>query len=312
MTTKNDYHQSVLLKKAVENLVTDCSGFYFDGTLGGGGHTREILSRLNSKGRLLSVDRDFEAIQRAKKLFENEKRLSIKHSCFSKLEDLVEDESLQGVLLDLGVSSYQFDQPHRGFSFEYDYSPLDMRMNQHVGNTAVDFINNHTPREIAHVFFVNSDIIYSIGNKVAKILKEKINDNQTVSVIKEVLKELYPLGIYNQSKLLAQIFQAIRIEVNQEKNEVREVLRATLNKLVVGGIVCVISFHSVEDRWVKQFFKRHELNCICPIELPMCQCGGNQKRFEKLVKKPMIPSLKEIQENSRSRSAKLRVLQKIK
>ncbi len=307
-----DYHKPVLLKESVEFLIKNKDGFYFDGTLGSGGHSSAILEKLSSKGSLISIDQDLDAIKRATKIFKNESRIKIVHTRFSELENLCSNESLDGILLDLGVSSHQFDQPYRGFSYKHGKSPLDMRMNQESKINAVDYIESHTQREIAQSFFSNSDISFPLGRKIGRVLKEKIVFNQTVSVIKEALQEIYPLGIYNQSKILSQVFQAIRIEVNQEKKEVEKNLKSAVEKLVVGGRICVITFHSVEDRWVKHLFKKYENDCICPSEYPICQCGGKQQRLKKIIKKPLIPRALEVQSNSRSRSAKLRVMKKIR
>ena len=315
MTNINSYgyHQPVLLTEVINYLVTDENGIYFEGTLGGGGHTQALLSKLSDQGRVISTDRDKEAIAYCTEKFKNEPRLTMLHHNFSQVKEIDPKVFFQGALLDLGVSSHQLDQDDRGFSFKQtaQSEKLDMRMDSSSNYTAVDYLQKTSAEEIAQDFVKNADLPCGLSYKVAKLLKEKIVTNDKIHMIANALSELYPKGLPKMPQMLARIFLSIRIQVNQEKKQVVDVVDTIIKRLNIGGRFCIISFHSVEDRWVKNSLKKYEKKCICPPSVFICNCGNNHQKIKKVLRKPLMATSTEINENVRSRSAKLRVVEKI-
>ncbi|MCX7876634.1 MAG: 16S rRNA (cytosine(1402)-N(4))-methyltransferase RsmH [Melioribacteraceae bacterium] len=304
-------HEPVLLKESVELLTTKLDGIYFDGTAGFGGHSSEILKRISYKGRLIATDKDNTAFNFCKNKFANESRFSIYNTSFNNIDTIAKLEFIEkfdGIFADLGVSSFQLDNVEAGFTFRED-SSLDLRMNKQDGFTASDFLNNASQEEIANVLFQfgeekNSRII---SKKIIELRnKEKIiSSKQIVDLIKTITPERFI------TKTLSRVFQALRIYINDELNELKKFLTKAVDLLADDGRIGIITFHSLEDRIIKEFFKYESLTCICPAGTPICIC--NKKQTLKIItKKPIVPSEEEIKSNKRSRSAKLRVAQKIK
>lgn len=303
-------HEPVLLKESVELLTTKLDGIYFDGTAGFGGHSSEILKRISYKGRLIATDKDYNAFIYCKELFANDSRFSIYNTSFinidtiSKLEFI---EKFDGIFADLGVSSFQLDKVDSGFTFRED-SSLDLRMNKESGITAAEFLNNSSQEEIANVLFQFGEEKNSreIAKKIIELKKNEkiVSSAQIVELIKKITPERFV------TKTLSRVFQALRIFVNNELNELKEFLLKSVNLLNIEGRIAIITFHSLEDRIVKEFFKNESLKCICPPGTPICICGKKQT-LKLITKKPITPLEEEINKNRRSRSAKLRVAEKI-
>lgn len=307
-------HTSVMLKQAVDNLVWKKDGIYVDGTVGGAGHSREILGRLTGGGRLIGIDRDINALNAAEeRLKDFKERLLLIHSNFSRIKDALYERNIggvDGVLLDLGVSSPQLDQAERGFSYMAD-APLDMRMDTTSLLTASDIINNYTKEEL-------KSIIEEYGEErwASRIADFVVNERKKHTIsstgeLVEIIKKAIPAGARREGPHPAKrTFQAIRIAVNRELEEIEKVIPDIIDILNTGGRLCIITFHSLEDRIVKDSFKKMANPCTCPPEFPVCICN-NKPRITILTRKPIIPDEGEITVNPRSRSAKLRVAEKL-
>lgn len=300
-------HISVLLDESINALDIDPTGIYVDGTAGGGGHSYEIASKLTT-GRLIAVDRDPDAIKAAgERLAPFKDKVTLVHSNFSRLRDILSEqgiESVNGILLDLGVSSYQFDAPERGFSYNYD-APLDMRMSK-SGVSARDIVNTAPFAELARIFHEYGEEKFAsrISSHIIKC-REKA-PIETTFELSEIIKEAIPAAARRQGPHPARrVFQALRIAVNGELDELGTLLDNALDLLAPGGRLCVITFQSLEDRMVKQRFLSWAQGCICPPDFPVCVCGHKPK-VEIPKKKGIEPSESEIEENPRSRSARLR------
>lgn len=307
-------HTSVLLNECIENLNVKDNGCYVDGTLGGGGHSGEILKKLGKGGILVAIDRDEEAIAAGKKhleSIESEGTFYVCHENFGNMDKVCEGlgiENVDGILLDLGVSSHQFDDAERGFSYRFD-APLDMRMNREDKLTAKDVVNNYSERAL-------SDIIFNYGEeKWAKRIAEfivnerKIKPIETTGELVTVIKKAIPKGAREDGGHPAKrTFQAIRIEVNGELDVLGDVIQRAIDLLKPGARLCIITFHSLEEGIVKKLFKKAENPCTCPPDFPVCTCG--KKPLGRMVRKAILPTKEEIERNSRSKSAKLRVFEK--
>jgi len=304
------YHQSVMPLETVDNLVLNAAGTYLDATLGGAGHARAILSRLNASGHLIGVDRDPEALARAAELLKDETRVRLAADRFANLSRVAGDETLDGVLFDLGVSSRQLDAKERGFSFEGGTS-LDMRMNPGEGPDAAAWLMQVGEEELAFAFHRNSDLQRS--RFLAKSIKEAVaaQGSITSDTLRKVVEKVYRPKSNERNGLLARVFQAIRMEVNGELDEIGMGLRAAVKALKSGGRLVVLSYHSVEDRAVKEVFVDLERDCICPPEMPVCRCGRHHRRLRKVLRKPQTATETEVRANPRARSAKLRVMEKV-
>jgi len=304
------YHIPVLLKETIDMLVINKHGVYLDCTLGGGGHARKILESIEPDGYLLGIDRDKQAIDHASNelsSFKNFKSENINFARINELEQIVFGMQFDGILLDLGVSSKQIDDPERGFMYSED-GELDMRMDTAQGISAYDIINSYGPAELADIFFKYGE------ERNSRKIAEKIIQNRDKKKIRTTGELADIIGSVCSKnfriKTLSRIFQALRIEVNKELDELQTVLKFSLNVLKPNGRVAVISYHSLEDRIVKQFINEYSSGCNCPKELPKCVCD-KKPIIRNLTKKPMCASEEEIKSNSRSRSAKLRIFEKI-
>lgn len=305
------FHQSVLLKEAVEYLITDKKGIYVDGTLGGGGHSRAILQNLDAQGMVIAFDIDEEAIAYSSKLLQEfSGRIVIKRGNFRHLKELLAEEGISevnGILLDLGVSSHQLDADYRGFSYRKE-GPLDMRMDGSQGKGAFHVVNFYSERQLRRIFYQYGEEEHS--RKIAKAIVRERAKSQigTTQKLAQIVRPLAPQPRVN--KTLSRIFQAIRIEVNQELENLAICLEASLSLLTPGARIGVISYHSLEDRIVKSFFRDNADACVCPPGLPQCLCG-RKARLKIITPKPIVPSVEDKNSNPRARSAKFRVAEKL-
>jgi len=303
-------HIPVLLKDTVDYLVKSGTGKYFDATLGFGGHTAEILSRLDSRSVLVGTDKDDDAIKHCRESFKDESRLKIYKAAFTNIDKIAKIEfieSFDGIIADLGVSSYQFDNLESGFTYRED-APLDLRMDKSTGTPASELINNLTKEELRDIFYK-----YGEERKSGLIASVIVRERETAAIettasLRRIIESVIPQPHTVSS--LSRIFQALRIYVNGELDELREFLEKSVSLLSKGGRIAVISYHSLEDRIVKELFKYESLDCICPRDFPVCVCK-KEKRLELITRKAVIPSDDEIKDNRRSRSAKLRVAERI-
>ncbi len=306
-------HVSVLLWECIEGLNIKGNGVYVDGTLGGAGHSKEICKRLSHEGRLIGIDQDEQACQAAAKVLEPfGKKAVIVRSNFEHMSSIVHEqgyEGVDGILLDLGVSSYQLDTPERGFSYRED-APLDMRMDQGGDLTAKDVVNQYSSEELFRVIKEYGEEKYA-SSIVRTILKtrEQHSIQSTKELVEIIEKSIPPKARYGKGHPAKRTFQAIRIECNRELDVLKNTLEDMIALLNPGGRLCVITFHSLEDRLVKQCFQREENPCTCPPGLPVCVCG-KRSRGGRVNRKPILPSEEEREKNPRSKSAKLRIFEK--
>ena len=307
-------HVSVLLPECIEALDIKPNGIYVDGTTGGGGHSLEIVKRLTDGGRLICIDRDTDALQAAsKRLAAYADRITFVHSNYSELATVLRDlaiDKVDGVLLDLGVSSYQLDTAERGFSYMQD-ARLDMRMDRESMLDAYTVVNTYTEEELRRLIYEYGEEKFA-KNIAANIVKTRaVSPIETTLQLAELIKSSMPKaareGGHHPAK---RTFQAIRIEVNAELTGIPPVIVAAEQHLNVGGRLAIITFHSLEDRIVKQTFASLATGCTCPIEFPVCICN-NKPKMKAVSKKPISASEEELEINPRSRSAKLRVAEKV-
>ena len=306
-------HIPVLLQECLENLAIRPDGIYLDGTLGLGGHSFEIASRLTS-GRLICLDKDDFALRSAaERLAPFRERVTFVHSDFRYASDVVSSLGcgpVQGMLFDLGVSSPQLDDASRGFSYMQD-APLDMRMDRTSSLTASDVVNGYDEEELARIFFEYGEERYSRRIAAAIISARTVSPLETTGELVSVIRSTMPAAALREKQHPAKrCFQAIRIEVNDELGAVRDMMRTAPDALAPGGRLCVISFHSLEDRIVKTEIQKRENGCTCPREAPVCTCGF-VRTLKSVTRKPITASEKELDENPRSRSAKLRVAERV-
>ncbi len=307
-------HYSVLLEETIENLNIKPDGIYVDGTLGGGGHASEVAKRLSNKGRLIGIDQDADAIRAAgERLKPYGDRITIIRSNYANMKEelhAIGVEHVDGIVLDLGVSSFQLDTPERGFTYREADAPLDMRMDDRQTLTAKDIVNNYSEMDLYR-------IIRDYGeDKFAKnIAKHIVAERQKKSIettgeLTEIIRASIPMKVQATGGHPAKrTFQAIRIELNKELEVLQNNLDEMIELLNPGGRICIITFHSLEDRIVKTNFKKNENPCTCPSDFPVCVCGNVSKGIV-VTRKPILPSEKELEENSRSKSAKLRVFER--
>jgi 16S rRNA (cytosine1402-N4)-methyltransferase len=306
-------HVSVLLNETIESLNIKPDGIYADGTLGGGGHSFEILSRLSDKGQLIGIDRDTDALEAAKKRLSSFNNVSYVHSNFSDIKEILRSlsiEAIDGAVIDLGVSSYQLDSAQRGFSYMED-APLDMRMDRTSPLSAYDVVNTYSEEDLIRIFYEYGEEKFS--KKVASIIcsqREKKNIETTLELV-DIIKRAIPEKFRQKGSHPAKrIFQAIRIEVNSELEPLKKSISDFFDCLSPGGRLAIISFHSLEDRIVKKTFQSFLGTCTCPKDFPICVCG--KKATGKIITtKPILPSDEELSHNKRSKSAKLRVCEKL-
>lgn len=307
----NFSHVSVLLNESVDMLSVKPEGVYVDGTAGGGGHSAEILKRLNENGRLYSIDRDPDAIATVTKRFEGDKRSVVIHGEFANMKELLLNEGVEkvdGVILDLGVSSHQLDTAERGFSFHED-APLDMRMSQQ-GLSAADLVNTLDFKELCRILSSYGEEKYapSIVKGILRAREEK--PIETTLELAEIVKANVPQKVRRDGHPARKTFQAIRIAVNDEFGQLERGLASAFEMLNVGGRLSVITFHSIEDRIVKQTMAQWCTGCTCPKDFPVCVCG-NKPKARLINKKPIEATNEELSDNKRSRSAKLRGCEKL-
>jgi 16S rRNA (cytosine1402-N4)-methyltransferase len=306
----NQVHIPVLLKESIDYLVTKKDGVYFDATLGFGGHTEEILKRLSKKGSIISTDVDLNAFNYCKLKFKDEESIKLYNLNFSFIDVIAKIESLEffdGILADLGVSSFQLDNAAAGFSYSVN-SKLDLRLDISLQKTAADFINDEAEQKIAEVIFGYGEEKNS--RKIARRICEarKAGRIETTGELKKIISSV--TNPKYLTKTLSRVFQALRIYVNDELGALKNFLNNSLPVLKKGGRLAVISYHSLEDRIVKDFFKYENLSCVCPAEAPVCTCG-KVKRLKIITRKPVRASEAEIKINKRARSAKLRVAERV-
>lgn len=295
----SEYHIPVLLEESVSSLVTNPNGIYADATFGGGGHTAAILSRLSGDGRVIAFDRDIDAINGALK----DPRLTLIHNNFRFIENYArhEDVLFDGILADLGVSSHQFDTAERGFSFRYEEAPLDMRMNQGAKLTAADVVNNYEADDLERILKLYGEV--DGARNVARLITEARPIATTGDLDRAVAKVL-PKGA--EHKVLAKIYQALRIEVNGEMRSLEKFLEGAARSLRPGGRLVVITYHSLEDRMVKNFIKTGNVEGTLRQDV----FGRADTPLEAVNRKPILPAEEEISQNTRARSAKLRVAER--
>jgi len=305
-------HKPVMLLECIRGLKIKENGIYVDGTLGGAGHSKEIVKRLSDKGLLIGIDRDEEAINAAKeklKAFSNVQYIHDNHDNLKNILEQLKICKVDGILLDLGVSSYQLDEKNRGFSYLGE-NDLDMRMDKTQKLTAQEVVNNYTEKELATLIYEYGEERFSkqIARNICKMRQE--HSIKTTRQLTEIVENSIPKSKQKEGHPAKRTFQAIRIEVNNEIKPLYDTIIDCIQSLKEGGRLCVITFHSLEDRAVKNAFIEAKGRCICPSDLPYCVCGA--KSLGKIItKKPIIATAEELKDNTRSKSAKLRIFEKI-
>lgn len=306
-------HKSVLLEETVNGLNIKPDGIYVDGTLGGGGHAFEVCKQLSNKGSFIGIDQDEAAIEAAGiRLRDFGERVTIVRSnyCDMKLQlQKLGIDKVDGIVLDLGVSSYQLDTAERGFSYRVDV-PLDMRMDRRQEMTAKDIINTYSEMELYRIIRDYGEDKFAKNIAKHIVLEREKGSIETTGQLIEIIKRAIPMKFQkNGGHPAKRTFQAIRIELNRELDVLRDSLDEMIDMLNENGRICIITFHSLEDRIVKSIFKRNENPCTCPSHFPVCVCG-NESKGKVITRKPILPSAEELEYNSRSKSAKLRIFER--
>ena len=306
-------HKSVLLDECIENLKIRKNCVYVDGTLGGGGHSYHILKALSGTGMLIGIDRDTDALKAASEKLKEFSKFKTVHDNHANIKNILESLGLSGVdgiLLDLGVSSYQLDEADRGFSYMHD-AKLDMRMNREDEISAYEVVNNYSEEKLFRIFVDYGEEKFSrnIARKICQ--KRESKPIETTFELVDIIKSAMPSKALNEKQHPAKrVFQAIRIEVNQELEKLKQAVEDSILSLNDGGRLCIITFHSLEDKIVTHAYEEMEGRCTCPPNFPVCVCG--YKSYGKIInKKPITSSDEELEENPRARSAKLRVFERI-
>lgn len=304
------HHIPVMLNESLEYLVTNENGIYFDGTIGFGGHTSEILKKLTSSAKVIATDKDINAFNYCKEFFKNDDRVKLFNAGFTDINVISKIESIKsydGIFADLGVSSFQLDNLDAGFTYRED-ALLDLRMDKTKGVPAYEIINSFEQKELA-------DIFYKYGEeKQSRLISKKITEERKLKQItgtmefRKIIESVIPERF--AKKTLSRIFQALRIYVNNELDELKLFLEKSVNLLKEDGRIVILTYHSLEDRIVKEHFHYESLDCICPKEIPICVCDKEQ-RLKILTRKPIVPTADELSLNPRSRSAKLRAAVKV-
>ncbi len=309
----NFKHKSVLLDETIEMLNIKPEGIYVDGTLGGGGHSYEICRRLGAGGRMIGIDQDEAAIHAgSERLKEFKDKVTVIRSNYSDMKRVLLEhgiERVDGILLDLGVSSYQLDTPERGFSYK-ENAPLDMRMDTRNEKTAKDIVNGYSEFDLYRIIrdYGEDKFAKNIAKHIIRVRNEKPID--TTDELTEAIKAAIPMKIrMNTGHPAKKTFQAIRIELNRELEVLNKSLDDMIGMLNDKGRLCIITFHSLEDRIVKSSFRNNEDPCTCPPNFPVCVCG-NKSKGKVITRKPILPTDQEITDNKRSKSSKLRVFEK--
>lgn len=308
-------HYSVLLNETIENLNIKPDGIYVDGTLGGGGHAYQVALRLSEKGRLIGIDQDADAIAAAgERLKEFGDKITIIRSNYANMKEELHRigvEKVDGIVLDLGVSSFQLDTPERGFTYRDENAPLDMRMDDRQSLTAKDIVNGYSEMDLYRIIrdYGEDKFAKNIAKHIVQEREKK--PIETTGELTEIIRASIPMKVQVTGGHPAKrTFQAIRIELNKELEVLQNNLDDMIDLLNPGGRICIITFHSLEDRIVKTNFKRNENPCTCPSDFPVCVCGKKSKG-KVVTRKPILPSEEELEVNSRSKSAKLRVFERV-
>ena len=306
-------HVSVLLEETISQLQIKDNGIYVDGTMGGAGHSYQICKKLGDKGRLIGIDQDEAAILTGtERLREFGDKVTIVRSNYCNMKQVITElgiEKVNGIVLDLGVSSYQLDTVERGFSYKED-GPLDMRMDKRNNLTAKDIVNGYSEMELFRIIrdYGEDKFAKNIAKHIVRMRQEKTIE--TTYELNEAIKAAIPMKVRkNTGHPSKKTFQAIRIELNKELEVLNNTLQDMIDLLEEDGRICIITFHSLEDRIVKSIFRKNENPCTCPPNFPVCMCGQKSKGKE-ITRKPILPSKEEIAQNRRAKSAKLRVFEK--
>ncbi len=306
-------HVSVLLHETVDGLNVKPDGIYVDATLGGGGHAFEVCSRLNDKGRFIGIDQDADAIEAARKRLAGfGEKVTIIRSNYRDMRPQLQKigvDKVDGIVVDLGVSSYQLDTAERGFSYRVD-APLDMRMDQRQKTTARDIVNSYSEEELYRVIRDYGEDRFAKNIAKHIVAEREKGSVETTEQLNEIIRHAIPMKIRKTSGHPSKrTFQAIRIELNHELDVLKDSLEDMIDMLNPGGRICIITFHSLEDRIVKSLFRKSENPCTCPVHFPVCVCGKTSKG-RVVTRKPILPSMEEMESNSRSKSAKLRIFER--
>lgn len=306
-------HESVLLEETVDGLNIKPDGIYVDGTLGGGGHAYEVCKHLSNKGRFIGIDQDEAAIEAASaRLSDFGERVTIVRSNYCDMKLQLQNlgiDKVDGIVLDLGVSSYQLDTAERGFSYRVD-APLDMRMDRRQEMTAKDIVNGYSEMDLFRIIRDYGEDKFAKNIAKHIVMEREKGPIETTGQLIEVIKRAIPMKFQKTTGHPAKrTFQAIRIELNRELEVLRDSLDDMIDMLNENGRICIITFHSLEDRIVKGIFKKNENPCTCPSHFPVCVCG-NVSKGKVITRKPILPGEEELEENSRSKSAKLRIFER--
>ena len=306
-------HKSVLLEETVDGLAIKPDGIYVDGTLGGGGHAFEVCSRLNEQGRFIGIDQDAAAIEAAsERLRDFGEKVTIIRSNYCEMKSRLHEigvDKVDGIVIDLGVSSYQLDTAERGFSYRVD-APLDMRMDQRQQLTAREIVNTYSEADLFRVIRDYGEDKFAKNIAKHTVIERQKAPIETTGQLNEIIRHAIPMKFQKTAGHPSKrTFQAIRIELNRELDVLRESLDDMIEMLNPGGRICIITFHSLEDRIVKSAFRKNENPCICPSHFPVCVCG-NVSKGKVITRKPILPSEEELEYNSRSKSAKLRIFER--
>jgi 16S rRNA (cytosine1402-N4)-methyltransferase len=306
-------HKSVLLEETIEGLNIKPDGIYVDGTLGGAGHAREVCKKLSAKGRFIGIDQDQDAIIAASERLAPFKQATVIRSnyCYMVPELAARGiNKVDGILLDLGVSSYQLDNEERGFTYRVD-APLDMRMDQRQMQTASDIVNGYEEKELYRIIRDYGEDKFAKNIAKHIVAARQVKPITTTGELTEIIRESIPMKMQVKSGHPAKrTFQAIRIELNRELDVLRDSLDGMIDILDDEGRLCIITFHSLEDRIVKTIFRKNENPCTCPSDFPVCVCGKKSKG-KVITRKPILPGETEMEENPRSKSAKLRIFERV-
>lgn len=307
-------HKSVLLEETIDSLDIKPDGIYVDGTLGGGGHASQVCRHLSSKGKLIGIDQDQDAIKVAsERLSEFGEKVTIVRDNYQKIKQILSElgiEKVEGIYLDLGVSSYQLDTASRGFSYREDDAPLDMRMDVRNPRTAADIVNEYGEIELYHIIrdYGEERFAKNIAKHIVRARQEK--RIETTGQLREIIKAAIPMKMrVTGGHPAKRTFQAIRIELNHELDVLSDSIDTMIDLLKPKGRLSIITFHSLEDRIVKNRFRENENPCVCPPDFPVCMCGRISKG-KVITRKPIVPGEKEIEENKRAKSSKLRVFER--
>ena len=308
-------HYSVLLEETIEHLNIRPDGIYVDGTLGGAGHASEVAKRLSEKGRLIGIDQDADAIRAAgERLKPFGDKVTIIRSNYANMKEelhAIGIEHVDGIVLDLGVSSFQLDTPERGFTYRDADAPLDMRMDDRQSLTARDIVNDYSEMDLYRIIRDYGEDKFAKNIAKHIVAARQVKPITTTGELTEIIRESIPMKMQVKSGHPAKrTFQAIRIELNRELDVLRDSLDGMIDILDDGGRLCIITFHSLEDRIVKAIFRKNENPCTCPSDFPVCVCGKKSKG-KVITRKPILPGETEMEENPRSKSAKLRIFERV-